>query len=448
MTKYLLTTFLLCFIIGGLFWINVQPAAMTYQYGVHYPNGAGAINYIYGPDGTWKTIDQIEYGWNYYQEHASTTHPYNRTDLINYANGSRFTTAPDINAHLLLDLNHNGQPLITDNVAAFYEHNGKGKANLSLVAPFTNFWFDDNWVARYMSRAYGRPEPYGLSYYNDFTRWQILSGDITNWSPYNQDHFDTLALDGLYYLAKDKVGIAYDLWRQLRDKSGYVYDLLNQRYQYPNIQENYHLGLFKILTEKLLADNSITIAQQNELLQHSISLRSNILSNQERQNQAFYGWVSAIGSAHSLMNTETIAVNVLALGAGAKYSYEAGRAPIATSGNYFLRSHNVFSAVAGLSPAGYMTDGPGLNLPTGTYSIDFLVRGPDPVGPVARIEVYDATSDKVLVQQEVSTFDLAPSNQWTRLSLKLKLEEPDNRLEFRLYWYGSTNLDLALLQVR
>jgi hypothetical protein len=66
--------------------------------------------------------------------------------------------------------------------------------------PFTNFWFDDNSLGIHMSLGYGRPSPYGLSEYAEFTRWRIMGGFDKYWTPYNSDYFDTLALDGLYYL--------------------------------------------------------------------------------------------------------------------------------------------------------------------------------------------------------------------------------------------------------
>jgi hypothetical protein len=431
-----------------LIWPESQPAALTYSYGVHYPNGVAAVNYLYGPDGTWKALDKVEFRWNYYSQYATAGHPYNRSSLINYADGTRLTTTLDINAHLLLDFNHNGILEAPGSGSAFYEHNGRGKNNRNLAAPFTNFWFDDNWLARYMSRAYHKPEPNGLTQYHDFTRWQILTGDITSWSPYGRDEFDTLALDGLYYLSKGEVKKALDDWKRLRDKSGYTYDNLNQRYQYPNIQENYHLGLFKILTDKLLYHWLEGIYNQNDLLQHSISLRSNILSNQERQGSQLYGWISEIDNPATLINTETVAVDVLALGAGGKFTYEAGEAPLTSDNRLYLRSRNVLSAVVGVSSAGYMANGPEVKLPTGPYTVDFFLRAPASHGVIALLEVYDSSSGKVLAQRQVNSTDLMSGNQWTRLSLDINLTNANNRLNYRLYWLGNSNLDLACIQVR
>jgi hypothetical protein len=113
-----------------------------------------------------------------------------------------YTTCRDANGHLLLDFNHDGEIDQTSipNQGAFHEHSARGLNNQLMGNPFTNFWFDDNWLARYMSQAYSKALPYGLSEYQDFTRWRILGGHDVYWKPYGSDYFDTLALDGLYYI--------------------------------------------------------------------------------------------------------------------------------------------------------------------------------------------------------------------------------------------------------
>ena len=75
---------------------------------------------------------------------------------------------------------------------AFHEHNGYGNNNTKLGAPFTNFWFDDNWLARYASQAYFMGLPNGLTSYQNFTRWQIMGGDTSYWTPYmaSADYID------------------------------------------------------------------------------------------------------------------------------------------------------------------------------------------------------------------------------------------------------------------
>jgi hypothetical protein len=54
-----------------------------------------------------------------------------------------------------------------------------------------------------MSQSYNYRQPWGLSYYGDFTRWSIIEGDTVMFAPYKtpQDYVDQLSLNGLYYIA-------------------------------------------------------------------------------------------------------------------------------------------------------------------------------------------------------------------------------------------------------
>lgn len=81
-------------------------------------------------------------------------HSYNKDLLIQYADGTHFTTCLDANEHLLCDLKHTGEIDPSSCNYAFHEHNGRGPNNTKSGNPFTNFWFDDNSFAVYMSRAY------------------------------------------------------------------------------------------------------------------------------------------------------------------------------------------------------------------------------------------------------------------------------------------------------
>jgi hypothetical protein len=423
--------------------------AVSNNYGQHYPQGKASVDYLYGPEGTWKFMSNVEYIWNYYPQYATPNHPYDRNALIGYANGTHMTTARDADGHLLLDLNHDGELDVFGGSYAFEEHNGKGVNGQTIGAPFSNFWYDDNWLARYMAIAYGRPHPYGLSAYDDFNRWAILDADGSRWVLYNSDFYDTLALDGLYYLS---VGDAYDAtlnWDRMLEKSLYYYDGANQRYVYPDITSNYHLGLFKILTDKLIDSGALAPYKQNQLLQHSVSLRSDIISNQETNGSSLLGWRTGIGDANSLINTETTAVNTLALGVNCKYVFEAGRSPLfMNDNNYFLRPHNALSAVNGLSAPGHMTYGPYWNFAPGSYQAEFLLRVPSPSGQVATLDVYDANTGTFLAQRAVFASDLLTGNQWTRITLNFTVTNPSNSLEFRTWWHGGPNMDVAYIRVR
>ncbi len=54
-------------------------------------------------------------------------------------------------------------------------------------------------------KRYNRQQPNGLSDYTDFTRWRIVGGDPTYWTPYPNDktYVDLLALNGMYYITQN-----------------------------------------------------------------------------------------------------------------------------------------------------------------------------------------------------------------------------------------------------
>jgi hypothetical protein len=393
-------------------------------------------------------LSNVEYHWNYYQQYATPTHPYDRAALIAYANGAHNTTTRDANGHLLLDYNHDGEIDVSNAGHAFQEHNGRGAGDTASGTPFSNFWFDDNWLARYASIAYGQTSPDGLSTYTDFTRWRILGGDTTAWILYNSDYVDTLALDGLYYLATGDTASALTKWSRIRDKSGYTYDTGTARYLYPNITENYHLGLFLILTEQVLAAGSPTVAARAELVQHALSVRSQIILNQQLAGTTRTGWTSAIPAGSSLMNTESVAANALALGAGATATYEAGQAPLRLASNgYVVQPYGGVSARLGQSTAGYLSYGPYDAYPAGSYTVDFLLRSPAPAGTVAHLDIYDATAGRILTQQNVTASALTAGNQWSMISVPVTVTGSTATLEFRTWWYATADLDLAQIRL-
>jgi len=301
-----------------------------------------------------------------------------------------------------------------------------------------------------MSEAYNKPLPNGLSEYNDFLRWRIIGGDTKNWTPYRYDsnYIDQLSLNGLYYLATNNINGAISKWNYIRDISGSWYNGSNQRYEYRKINENYHMGLFEILTSFLLEHSSVSDKKKQELLKHWVSLRSNILSNQEVKSGNFLGWRTGIYDLNTLINTETISVNVLALGAGAMHTFEAGKKPLFMNNKkYFIRPHNVLSAVTGLSSSGHMTFGPYWSYPKGSYRVDFILRAPSPIDKMANIEVYDFKNNKILASKDIYASDMASNNNWKKFSLYFNLENSNNILEFRTYWYGSSNMDISVIRV-
>jgi hypothetical protein len=242
------------------------------SFGQQFPHGNSAVAYLYGPQGTFRELHSVIYEYNYYSQYATPEHPYNKDALIAMSNGTTITTCRDANGHLLLDFNHDGEIDTSTGGSAFFEHNGYGSNTVSIGTPFTNFWFDDNWLTRYLSEAYGRSLPHGLSDYTDFTRWRILSGAVDPfWVPYKEDYFDTLALDGLYYLTMNDMNAANEMWYRIFRKSSAYYNTTMEQYLYPGFTENYHMALFKILTDRI---KLIQLGSNDEILQHSVALRA------------------------------------------------------------------------------------------------------------------------------------------------------------------------------
>jgi hypothetical protein len=86
-------------------------------------------------------LDPAQYNWNYYQQYASPAHPFNRTALIEAANGSNFYTARGANGHLLLDYKHTFEIDTIHGGFCFHEHDGRGAGGVKRGNPFTNFWY-------------------------------------------------------------------------------------------------------------------------------------------------------------------------------------------------------------------------------------------------------------------------------------------------------------------
>jgi hypothetical protein len=430
--------------------LPAQVALPSGPYGVNYPNGVRAVEYIYHPlNGMFRPLEGVEYLWNRYEQWATDAHPFNPDALRLYADGNNMMTARDANGHLLLDFDHDGELDVSDAGSAFYEHNGRGAGDVARGQPYSVFWYDDNWLARYMAQAYSRPLPDGLSDYSDFTRWKIIGGDIRNWTPYEQDHFDQLALDGLYYVAADDIDRALIKWLRMREKNGGAFDPHSGLFLYPQITENYYLGLFKILTDRLLAESALDSNARRELLQHSVSLRAAIVENQERSGSRLTGWTSDVEAGTSLMNTESLAVNVLALATAAKMTFGAGEPPLRYQADrgYTLSESRYLSALEGSSRPGHMTFGPYFSLPAGSYTLEFVMRAGNPADPIARLDIYDAQSGRVLAERDVTSAELGTGNQWTRAALRVNVPTTSNQLEFRCWWYGNSNLDVAEIRL-
>eukprot|EP01040_Poterioochromonas_malhamensis_P002108 gene2108-2247_t len=342
------------------------------------------------------------------------------------------------------------------------EHSGRGVDNEARGNPFSNFWFDDNSLAKWMNLAYALPVPAGLHEYDEFTRWRIVGGNATNWTPYSnpQGYNDQLALNGLYYLAINQPERAITSWKRIVQNSAATFNTATLQYDYPKITESYHFGLFLILTSML----QTLYADENTYLQHYISIRSKVLSIQIHDSSytlnkgPFYGWTSDAAGGGSLMNTESVSTNVLGLGANALYTYEFGRTPLdsdAESSNFLLSSTNVLSAVEGQSTAGYLCSGPGLTLPPGDYYFEFFTRSASLTSAsdekaLLKIEVNnDKGTTKSLAEKEVLGKEFGVDHEWQRIKVFFTIDKESdaNSLDFRVWYNGCESIDVAIFRI-
>jgi hypothetical protein len=186
-----------------------------------------------------------------------------------------------------------------------------------------------------------------------------------------------------------------------------------------------------------------------ELTQHAIALRSMIVENQQPSGTTLTGWTSGVVPGRTLMNTESLAVNVLALGTGARTTYGAGQPPLHAADNgYVWHPDGVLTASAGTARPGHLTYGPYARYPAGGYTVEFALRCTEPTGAVAHVDVYDAGAATILAARDVSAADLGGTGRWGRVPVTAQVANPTDSLEFRTWWYGRGDLDVAEIRVR
>eukprot|EP01022_Parablepharisma_sp_SALTPOND_P033036 TRINITY_DN88079_c3_g1_i1.p1 TRINITY_DN88079_c3_g1~~TRINITY_DN88079_c3_g1_i1.p1 ORF type:complete len:480 (-),score=26.24 TRINITY_DN88079_c3_g1_i1:2318-3757(-) len=429
------------------------PADNHILYGKHFPNGNAAVEYIYGPEGTWIPLSTLVYTYNYYEKYATTQHPYNKGVLIKEAENQAHTCR-DANGHLLFDKDGTEREIVQplpQNAFAFCEHTGKG---LNIRGkPFYNCWYDDNTLAINLSRVYKKPMPAGLYPYKDFIRWSVIGDSIGNYKVYGTDHIDCLALDGLYFYRTGDFEKSYKKFKRILEVSHPTYDKESQRFEY-NMPDVYHFGLSAILAAILLDCEYLPVAKRNEAMQHYVSLRSDILSKQVVENGIMKGWLSGYKKT-DLINTETVSANVLALGIGADLVFEGGKPPLdySKSSNFFIRSHNVISAaVEGGSKPGLLSCGPYWKFEGGySYCVEFYVRAESPKDCGAIISVVDSINKVILARTRVVFVEGGAGLNWTKVSLVFALSKT-TALSFECYWMGGSsskqNMDLAFIRVK
>ena len=114
-----------------------QPPSYS-GYGIHEPQGLAAVKYLYGPEGTWRAFTGLENVFGYYDS------PEDQAQLVAYANGNNPATCADPDNNVLFNLPHDSG---SASGSAFEEHNGRGSGGAADGTPFSQFWFDDNWLA-------------------------------------------------------------------------------------------------------------------------------------------------------------------------------------------------------------------------------------------------------------------------------------------------------------
>jgi hypothetical protein len=424
-------------------------SAATPLFGQQLPHGSDAVEYLYGPNGTWREQTNVNYGWNFYKRCETPSQPHDPQALLRNATTTN-NTAPDVNCIVLGDFNNNGQ--ISDETIggfAFHEHAGRGLRGAQTSAPFYQFWFDDNWIVRYVAETYERPHPIGLHDFGHPLRWRVVGGDNRYWTPYPEStpHIDQLALNGLFkFNARDFDGALRD-WRSILGSSGAAYDSARGRYRYSFEAESvYYHALWAILSERLLAGRA-AFDGRAEVLQHAMSLHAALLELQERDAEGNrLGWRTGTVQ-RALINTETTSLAVLALGAHASWVLEPGLEPLHSGAGTFVRERQSLSAVAGRSQPGYAVLGPYWALEPGDYDVEFALRS-----PAARIESTFATIDvhdgnAVVATRTIEPADAPIGNEWRRYRLLATVANPSNITQFRVYWPGAYDLDVGSIRI-
>jgi hypothetical protein len=418
-------------------------------FGQHFPHGTDAVAYLYGPHGTWREQTNTYYGWNFYKGCETPNHPYDPQAILREAAVSN-TTAPDANCILHGDVNNNGE--IADDAIkgfAFHEHAGRGVHGEQTSAPFYQFWFDDNWVARYVSQTYERPEPIGLHDSGEPIRWRVVGGNNTQWTPYPETspHIDQIALNGLFKLNAGDFAGGLAAWNTIKSSSDAAYDATRGRYDYSfSADAIYYYGLWAILSERLLARRA-TFDQRAEVLQHAMSLHVMLLALQEKNPEGDrLGWRTSTGE-HALINTETTSLAVLALGAHASWVLEPGYEPLSSGAGNYTHEHETLSAHAGQSVPGHVSFGPFWTLAPGSYDVEFALRSSaERVDTqLATLDVYDGTA--VVAAKVIEGADAPTGNQWRRYVLAAEIANTSNLTQFRVFWHGAYDLDVGAIRV-
>jgi len=431
--------------------IPISHCLARWCYGIDIPNGLSAVKYIYGPEGTWKHIDRLHYGYNYYKACADAhRHPYNRLELIQEANGSKAYTAGDGNCHLLFHTTSN-EIQYNVNAYAFEEHNGRGADGKTLGNPFSNFWYDDNWLARYMSTAYSKPMPAGLTYYAGFIRWKIIGGDIEKWIVYHNDEkaVDLLALNGLYYLLINEPFNAFLKFNTIISLSGSKYNNTTKQYDFSNMHDVYYYGLALILVTKLIDYAKLPQNVHNALIPYALSLRSHLLLLQQKKNGYLISWLSG-DDPDNLINTETTASSVLGLSTDSLYTFEIGAMEVPGSKTIINNKNNSIIATPKKTKVGTIAETtPVMFLLNHSheYRAIFYLRGtkPDVVGAVIGTLNVIGPNAQILLSKNMYLRS-EDGRTWTREVISIPVYK-NEKLSFSIKWTGHNTLETSFIRI-
>ncbi|KAG9415120.1 hypothetical protein AC1031_008547 [Aphanomyces cochlioides] len=289
-----------------------------------------------------------------------------------------------------------------------------------------------------MMQAYNAPLPWGLHASTQPSRWTVLDGGTFDPFPNASatSFIDRIAQHALHLAnTGDWNGVLSSFDHKLSiAKPSFNHTM--HWFDYTDVDDVYHLALMKIVGQRLLDYNS---SASQRVLQHVRALHGNLLTMQGRNaTGGLIGWTTSVKNAKSLINTETTALAVLVLCAGAQFCFEASAPPMKTARGFFVRSYAVVSAVVGRSPVRHrMVDGPFVRLPTGAFVVSFNLR----------------------LALSTSSMEFPCLHRWTFTLLNFTaakmhghwstsaFRSQDNSMEFRVWWHGTTVLDVGAITV-
>jgi hypothetical protein len=132
----------------------------------------------------------------------------------------------------------------------------------------------------------------------------------------------------------------------------------------------------------------------------------------------------------------------LAMGGEPGPVYHGGAAPMRFPDFGYTPSAGLISARAGRAAAGHLVYGPYVKFEPGRYAVRFNLRSNAPLDPVGEIEIYNAHGAASLAKHTIHAGELQ-GGDWKALEIEAPVADPNNLLEFRVFWSGGSNLDVG-----